>query len=76
MSVTLEALRATGHLRTVYTVHQVAAALGMSRSAAYEEVATGRLPSTEIGGRRRVTIGMLLEYIEQREGVARKANAK
>lgn len=67
----LDTLKATGHLRSVYSVDQAAKVLGLSRSKAYEEVAAGTIPSTEIAGRRRLTVNMVVDYLLDREQNAR-----
>ena len=45
------------------TVEEAADALRISRSKAYEEVASGRLPSVKIGWCRRVPVEAVVRYI-------------
>lgn len=70
----MQSLEATGHMRTVYTVDQAAKALSISPSKAYEMVAAGSLPSAEIGGRRRITITMLVDHLMDKHQTARRAS--
>lgn len=69
--IILDTLRDTNQLRAVYTIEQAGKVIGLSRSKAYDEVAAGKVPSTEIGGRRRVTINMLVDYLLERDQQAR-----
>ncbi len=70
----MQSLESTGNMRSVYTVDQAAKALGYSRSVTYELIAQGKIPSAEIGGRRRVTITMLVDHLLERDQSARRAS--
>lgn len=53
--------------RLMCTVPEVAAVLSIGRSAAYELVACGRIPSVKIGKSRRVPVKALEDYIARLE---------
>ena len=54
------------------TVEEAGALLGWSKTKAYQAVNEGELPSCQIGGMRKVTIALLLEYIANQEAGARR----
>jgi excisionase family DNA binding protein len=49
----------------LYGIPEAAAALGIGRSAVYDELAAGRLRSLKVGRRRLIPAGAVREYIEQ-----------
>lgn len=70
--IVLDSLREKVGLGPVYSVAQAGKALGISRSQAYRMVADGSIPSTQIGGCRRVTVTLLVEHILDRDKSARR----
>jgi excisionase family DNA binding protein len=49
----------------LYGILEAAAALGVGRSAIYDELAAGRLRSVKVGRRRLIPAGAVRDYIEQ-----------
>lgn len=52
--------------RLLWRVPECAEAIGMSRAKCYELVASGEIPSVQIGGVRRVPVDALRERIARR----------
>ena len=48
----------------LYGIPEAAAALGIGRSAVYDELAAGRLRSLKVGRRRLIPAGAVREYIQ------------
>lgn len=53
-------------LRLLVTIAEAAAALGISRSALYELVLAGEIPSVKIGRARRIPVKSLEEFVAHR----------
>ena len=56
--------------KMLYTLTEVAAALGVGRSKVYELVRSGALPSVRIGGSRRVRGEDLADHVDSLERVS------
>ncbi len=54
---------------------EVAEAIGVGRSKVYELLASGALPSIRIGGRVRVPVAELREWIDRQAGTRSRATA-
>lgn len=64
-AVNAEAATTEGAPDRLYGIPEAAAALGVGRSAIYDELAAGRLRSVKVGRRRLVPSGAIRLYIEQ-----------
>ena len=53
-------------MRLAYRPAEVAAAIGVGRSKAYELIARGEIPSIRIGGSIRVPLDALKQWMDQR----------
>jgi excisionase family DNA binding protein len=51
--------------RLAYRIHEFAEAIGVSRSKAYEIVASGEVPSIKVGGCLRIPVDSARGYIAQ-----------
>jgi excisionase family DNA binding protein len=60
--------------RLAYRVGEFAEAIGVSRSKAYELVASGEVPSIRIGSSRRVPVTALREWIDRQVSANREAS--
>jgi excisionase family DNA binding protein len=61
--------------RLAFRISEVAEAIGVSRSKAYELVARGDIPSVEIGGCRRVTAEALKTRLAAESTTAERTEA-
>jgi excisionase family DNA binding protein len=55
--------------RLTYSVQEITALTGLSRSTLYREMSAGRLPYLKVGARRLITRGAIVGYISERSAV-------